>query len=98
MSELSLADTPGHQQLLLDRAGAKAIEVVPWLVGSTLQEIERELILHTLAHYLGNRTRTADVLGISIRTLRNKIRNYAAQGVSVPEPSRFQHGYDQVSQ
>jgi DNA-binding NtrC family response regulator len=88
-------NTRGYQQLLLHFSGAKATEVVPWLVGSSLQEIERELILYTLAHSCGNRTRTADVLGISIRTLRNKIRDYAARGVTIPEPSRLKSGYDQ---
>jgi DNA-binding protein Fis len=44
------------------------------------------LILETLRHCLGNRTRTAAVLGISIRTLRNKLNDYAAKGAAVPRP------------
>ena len=48
--------------------------------------VERELILQTLRHNQGNRTRTADLLGISIRSLRDKIRHYRDQGQSVPEP------------
>ena len=51
------------------------------LVGRTVVEVERDLILETLRHCLGNRTRTAAVLGISIRTLRNKLNDYAAAGV-----------------
>ena len=35
---------------------------------------------------LGNRTHAATILGISIRALRNKLRDYAAQGVAVPPP------------
>ena len=54
------------------------------LVGRTVAEVERELILETLKHCLGNRTRAARVLGISIRTLRNKLNAYAAAGVAVP--------------
>jgi DNA-binding NtrC family response regulator len=69
----------------MDAIAAK--DVVPWLVGSALAEIERELILHTLTRHRGNRTRAAGVLGISLRTLRNKIRQYRAQGLAVPEPS-----------
>ncbi len=42
-------------------------EVVPCLVGHTIEEVERELILHTLIHHCGSRTRSAHVLGISIR-------------------------------
>jgi two-component system, response regulator FlrC len=54
------------------------------LVGRTVAEVERDLILETLKHYLGNRTRAANVLGISIRTLRNKLNEYAADGVEIP--------------
>src|SRR5262249_10458466 len=56
------------------------------LVGRTVAEVERDLILETLRHCLGNRTRTAAVLGISIRTLRNKLNDYAAKGLAVPRP------------
>ena len=59
-------------------------EVVPLLIGSTVGEIERELVLQTLARCDGNRTRAARVLGVSVRTLRNKIRQYAADGIDVP--------------
>lgn len=46
------------------------------LVGRTVEDVERELILDTLNHCLGNRTQAAQVLGISIRTLRNKLNQY----------------------
>jgi two-component system response regulator FlrC len=46
------------------------------LVGRTVDDVERELILDTLNHCLGNRTQAAQVLGISIRTLRNKLKQY----------------------
>ena len=59
-------------------------EVVPLLIGSTVGEIERELVLQTLARCDGNRTRAARVLGVSVRTLRNKIRQYSAEGIDVP--------------
>lgn len=59
-------------------------QVVPLLIGATVGEIERELVLQTLARCDGNRTRAARVLGVSVRTLRNKIRQYSAQGVEVP--------------
>jgi DNA-binding NtrC family response regulator len=57
------------------------------LVGRRVDDVERDLILHTLGHTLGNRTHAATILGISIRALRNKLRDYAAQGVPVPRPS-----------
>ncbi len=56
------------------------------LVGRTMNEVERELILETLGHTLGNRTHAAVILGISIRALRNKLRDYAQSGVAVPPP------------
>jgi DNA-binding NtrC family response regulator len=59
-------------------------EIVHLLIGSTVGEIERELMLQTLARCNGNRTRAARVLGVSVRTLRNKIRQYSADGIDVP--------------
>lgn len=46
------------------------------LVGRTVSDVERELILTTVEHCLGNRTHAANILGISIRTLRNKLKEY----------------------
>lgn len=56
------------------------------LVGRTVDSVEQELILDTLSHCLGNRTHAANILGISIRTLRNKLKAYSEQGVAVPPP------------
>jgi len=60
---------------------------VAGLVGRRMEEVERDLIIETLGHTLGNRTHAATILGISIRALRNKLREYADQGVAVPPPS-----------
>jgi len=57
------------------------------LVGRTVADVERDLILETLKHCLGNRTHAANILGISIRTLRNKLNEYAADGIPVPPPN-----------
>jgi two-component system, response regulator FlrC len=67
-------------------AAFAAEQVSRALVGRTVAEVERDLILETLKHCLGNRTHAANVLGISIRTLRNKLNEYAADGVPVPPP------------
>ena len=56
------------------------------LVGRTVAEVEQQLILDTLTHCLGNRTHAANILGISIRTLRNKLKQYSDDGVRVPAP------------
>ncbi len=54
------------------------------LVGRTISDVERDMIINTLEHCLGNRTHAANILGISIRTLRNKLNQYKDDGVSVP--------------
>lgn len=54
------------------------------MVGRTVAEMERHLIVDTLRHTLGNRTHAAGILGISIRTLRNKLRQYGDEGLTVP--------------
>ena len=56
------------------------------LVGRTVADVERDLIIDTLKHCLGNRTHAANILGISIRTLRNKLKQYTDEGTPVPEP------------
>jgi Bacterial regulatory protein, Fis family len=65
-----------------------AKDIVRSLVGLGVAEVERELIVQTLTRTRGNRTRAAGMLGISIRTLRNKIREYQASGVAVMQPAR----------
>lgn len=55
--------------------------------GATLADMERNMILDTLENCLGNRTHAAKILGISIRTLRNKLNQYADEGIKVPEAS-----------
>jgi DNA-binding NtrC family response regulator len=56
------------------------------LVGRTVADVERDLIIDTLKHCFGNRTHAANILGISIRTLRNKLRQYTDEGLAVPAP------------
>jgi DNA-binding NtrC family response regulator len=57
------------------------------LAGRSVHDVEREHILRTLQHCFGNRTHAATILGISIRALRNKLNEYAAQGMDVPRPN-----------
>ena len=65
----------------------KAAGGVTGLVGQTMERVERDLILETLGHTLGNRTHAAVILGISIRALRNKLRDYSRAGMVVPPPA-----------
>ncbi|HIJ66270.1 MAG TPA: sigma-54-dependent Fis family transcriptional regulator, partial [Candidatus Hydrogenedentes bacterium] len=61
-------------QNMLSRPVSGDMVAVP--MGVTVAEMEKELILRTLAHQNDNRTKTAEVLGISVRTLRNKLKEY----------------------
>jgi two-component system response regulator FlrC len=71
------------------RVASMAAEAVTrGLVGQTVAAVEQQLIIDTLSHCLGNRTHAANILGISIRTLRNKLKEYADAGVAVPPPQQ----------
>ena len=80
----SLAAPPASGPV--ERAASAAEAATRGLVGRTVAEVERDLILDTLDHCLGNRTHAARILGISIRTLRNKLNEYVEAGVQVAEP------------
>lgn len=58
-----------------------ALASAPWVPGQTLNDIERQVILDALGYHKGNRTHTAKALGISIRTLRNKLSDYRKLGI-----------------
>ena len=76
----------GKTQPAVAHATMAAEQVTRALVGRTVADVERDLILETLKHCLGNRTHAANILGISIRTLRNKLNEYADGGVPIPAP------------
>src|SRR5271154_5895328 len=67
-------------------AALAAEQVSRALVGRTVAEVERDLILETLKHCLGNRTHAAIGLGFSIRTLRNTPNKPPADGMPAPPP------------
>jgi len=54
--------------------------LVPVYVGSTVDEAERLLILHTLEACGQNKTRAAEILGVSLKTLHNKLKEYFRTG------------------
>lgn len=60
-------------------------EGVESLIGKTIADVERDMIINTLDHCLGNRTHAAKILGISIRTLRNKLNQYKDEGAQIPK-------------
>ena len=73
--------------LVAPRTLAQAKPGIFALVGRSISDVERDLVLATLKQCLGNRTWTAKVLGISIRTMRNKLHEYASMGLDIPAPA-----------
>jgi len=66
---------------------APQTEAVRQLIGRSVAELECELIIETPADQRGSRTNAAKLLGISVRTLRNKIHEYDERGKKAPKPT-----------
>lgn len=89
--DILLPDGKPHVEIQAQAGGGNSPEGTAPLaqssmVGKTVSDVERDLIIDTLKHCLGNRTHAANILGISIRTLRNKLNIYMSEGVNVPSP------------
>lgn len=84
--EIGKDDIMLPKQALVEVPGQAANSGVPAnvLIGRTVADVERDLIIGTLSHCLGNRTQAANILGISIRTLRNKLNLYTDEGIAIP--------------
>lgn len=65
-------------------AGEGSAPAATALVGHKMETVERALILETLERCRGNRTAASQLLGISVRTMRNKLRAFLDEGVAVP--------------
>lgn len=52
-------------------------------VARTVEDVERDVILRTLQHCRGNRTSASTILGISVRTMRNKLKTFVEAGIAV---------------
>jgi DNA-binding protein Fis len=75
---LSLEDTSWLLDELQPLSHANSFDLSP-LVGSTLRQLEERAIAVTLRHTGGNQTKAAKVLGISDRTLRDKMKRYRSR-------------------
>jgi two-component system, response regulator FlrC len=85
--DIELTQSDGTRQTHVATSGVSVVAGIASLVGRRMDDVERDLIIETLGHTLGNRTHAATILGISIRALRNKLRDYTARGVAVPPPA-----------
>ena len=81
-----MSPAPGAETARVASMAAEAISRS--YVGQTVAAVEQQLIIDTLSHCLGNRTHAANILGISIRTLRNKLKEYSDAGIAVPPPQQ----------
>ena len=70
------------------RARARSEDTLTLPVGTPLEEVERRMILRTLEKTENNKTRAAELLQISLKTLHNKLRQYREQGLLSDEPRR----------
>ena len=79
---IEVDDIPISKDTPIDHA--KWVDALP--IGKTMRIVETQFILATLKHHNGNRTHAARTLGISLRTLRNKINEFTAEGYEVTAP------------
>lgn len=86
---LSSGDEISADAVMLQNPQAVKEEETP-AVGQTVAGMERKLIIDTLKHTMGNRTTAANILGISIRTLRNKLKQYQEEGFDFPSAPQGQ--------
>lgn len=90
LPKVAVVDVNVHMPSLVKRlrgdasSEAKPAAAIAQLVGQSVNEVERALILQTLDHCGGNRTAAASILGISVRTMRNKLRSFLADDISTP--------------
>ncbi len=61
-----------------DAADGESMRV---MIGTTVGQAEKDLILRTLEHTKNNKTRAAEILDISLKTLHNKLKEYGATGL-----------------
>jgi transcriptional regulator with PAS, ATPase and Fis domain len=76
LSDSNVIDSTWLSPELFHTSLSPKTDVVHTLSGRSLREVERHLLEQTLEATQGNRTRAAEVLGVSLRTIRNRIREY----------------------
>jgi transcriptional regulator with PAS, ATPase and Fis domain len=77
-SSIAVPTTAGAAAAPQPAAAPDDGEAVRFQIGTTVEEAEKGLILRTLEHTRNNKTRAAEILGISLKTLHNKLKEYGA--------------------
>jgi DNA-binding NtrC family response regulator len=78
-------DVEAEHVVLEDAAAIEPVDTG----GRSIAELERDVILSTLARLNGNRTHTAKALGITVRTIRNRLRKYRTAASQEPPPAEM---------
>ena len=73
--------TPASAHVADEHAAAQDRDLVQFPIGTTVEDAEKGLILRTLEHTKNNKTRAAEILGISLKTLHNKLKEYGSKEV-----------------
>ena len=81
-----LAVDPHGMPRMVRSATVRDDDCLKFMPGTPLAQVEQTMILHTLRSTGGNRTHTSRLLGISIRTLRNRLKEYRQAGIDVHPP------------
>jgi DNA-binding NtrC family response regulator len=76
----------GVDDLPPDLVGGGPASEAPAVPGATLGEVERYTILKTLEHTCGSTSRAADILGVSVRTVQNRLRRYMIEADAAAPP------------
>ena len=79
----SSSGAPGEEPAAVAVEAAEDLESVRFQIGTTVEEAEKGLILRTLGHTGNNKTRAAEILGISLKTLHNKLKEYGTKEVGM---------------
>jgi len=71
------SDAPSQAPAAVAATAAASAPQIAIPLGTSMADAERQLILATLAHYNNHKERTAAVLGVSLKTLYNRLKEYA---------------------
>lgn len=85
VSDIVTANEKETLDTVEDKKTGAVEEGMSGAVGRTIADVEQELILKTLQDVAGNRTKAAEILGITVRTLRNKLNEYRDMGIDVED-------------
>jgi DNA-binding NtrC family response regulator len=83
-----LGETPteGSAAAASRPAPSNEMDAVRFPIGTTVEDAEKGLILRTLEHTRNNKTRAAEILGISLKTLHNKLKEYGSKELASTAP------------